>query len=148
MEKSGLDIGGYRERSAGAVGIAVSELTASRRDDPRAAMVRMVAAYLPVQGEPTAGRRYCSSHGRERIVGARFDRLHRATRQPLLRVPDLHRKDTGEVSARKPRGIGGQNHWASRPVDRVLAQRFFPQVTPYRGWAGGGGWEARIFVIE
>ena len=101
MEKSGLDIGGYRERSAGAVGIAVSELTASRRDDPRAAMVRMVAAYLPVQGEPTAGRRYCSSHGRERMSG-------RAIRQTTSSDASATITRSGSTSKRHWRGIRSQ----------------------------------------
>jgi hypothetical protein len=49
MGKAALDIDGYRERVAGAVGMAVSELVGSNRDDPRAAMLRMIAAYFLLQ---------------------------------------------------------------------------------------------------
>ena len=103
MGKSGLDIEGYRTRVAGAVGMAAGELIASRRNDPRAAMLRMVAAYLLRQGRPTADRRYCSNHGRERTVGARLHGLHRVARRPLLRLQNLHRQDDGDLCAREQR---------------------------------------------
>jgi len=40
------DIEGYRERVARAVGMEAGELIASRRDDPRAAMTKILAAFL------------------------------------------------------------------------------------------------------
>jgi len=46
-----LDITGYRERAAAAVGMDASELIAPRRDDPRAALLRMIAAYLLLEQE-------------------------------------------------------------------------------------------------
>lgn len=41
-----LDIDAYRACVAGAVGIAASELTASRGDDQRLVLMRIVAAYF------------------------------------------------------------------------------------------------------
>jgi cob(I)alamin adenosyltransferase len=51
---SAIDVNGYRERVAGAVGLGVTELVGSNRNDPRAAMLRMVAAYLLLQGDRLA----------------------------------------------------------------------------------------------
>lgn len=41
-----VDIDGYRDMISAAVRVDVGELTATRRDDPRGAMLRMVAAYV------------------------------------------------------------------------------------------------------
>lgn len=41
-----IDIDGYRERVADAVGIAVSELTAQERDNARVVVLRMIATYF------------------------------------------------------------------------------------------------------
>lgn len=40
-----------RERVADAVGMEAGELVAPRRDDPRGAMLRMIAAYLLLEGD-------------------------------------------------------------------------------------------------
>jgi hypothetical protein len=45
-EAAKLDVEGYRDMIAPVVGIGVDELTTTRRDDPRSAMLRMVAAYV------------------------------------------------------------------------------------------------------
>jgi hypothetical protein len=44
-----LDVAGYRERIAGAVEMAVSELIAADRGDAKAVLNRMVAAYFLLQ---------------------------------------------------------------------------------------------------
>jgi chromosome segregation and condensation protein ScpB len=44
-----VDVDGYRARIADAVGMAVGELIAARRNDPRAALLRQVAAYFLAQ---------------------------------------------------------------------------------------------------
>lgn len=49
MAKAALEIESYRERVGAAVGMEVSELIAERLNDPRAALVRQVAAFLLLQ---------------------------------------------------------------------------------------------------
>jgi hypothetical protein len=44
--ESAINVDGYRERVAGAVGMALDELISSNRADPRANLLQMVAAYL------------------------------------------------------------------------------------------------------
>jgi len=46
-----LDVAGYRERVAGALGIAADELISSRRNDPRLLMTQMCAAHLLLHGD-------------------------------------------------------------------------------------------------
>src|SRR5208282_4509687 len=44
-----VDVDGYRGKVADAVGIEVGDLVAQGRDNPRAAMLRMIAAYFLLQ---------------------------------------------------------------------------------------------------
>ncbi len=49
-----LDVAGYRDRVASAVGITADELISSRRNDPRLSMTQMCAAHLLLQGDRLA----------------------------------------------------------------------------------------------
>ena len=51
MKATEVDIDVYRERVAGALGVGVSELVSSRRNEPRMLMTQMVAAHLLLQGD-------------------------------------------------------------------------------------------------